>query len=239
LGAPRVSASWRGDFETGDLSQWKAVQAKERRRVTIQTDVVRQGQYAARVEVRPGDSQVAGSGSGERTDFFIGSSTTDGVEGQEQYWAWSTFFPEDFDAPMGAWNAFVGFHHTMPKGQSNMHFAVTNRKSLTLRVLGGNFNRPVRKDFVLAPLRRGHWYDFVFHVKWSSTRAGLVELWVNGFRVVRRTSTPTLYVGQGVYLKQGYYRSAYKGTTIVYHDGMRKGSTLADVANRKGNFIPD
>lgn len=233
-----ATLAWTGDFETGDLSQWMPAQAKEAGRITIQSSIVRQGRHAARVEVRPGDSNVAGSGSGERAHLWIGSSTTAASEGQEQYWAWSTYFPEDFDAPPGGWNSFVSFHHTGATGQVNLQFAVLNRSTLSLRVLGGDSRRPVRKDFVLASLQRGRWYDFVLHIRWSSTNAGFVEVWVNGLRVVKKRATPTLYHGQGAYLKQGYYRKAYRGTTVLYHDGMRRGSRLAEVATWARSFEP-
>jgi hypothetical protein len=233
------TVGWRGDFETGDLSQWRPVQAKERTRIAIESEIVRQGHYGVRVEVRPGDSNVAGSGSGERADLWIGSSTTAAAEGHEQYWAWSTYFPANFDAPRGSFNAFVGFHHTGTTGQSNLHFAVTDMRALTLRVLGGNFNRPVRKDFVLARLTKGRWYDFVVHVRWSSDRSGLVEVWVNNQKVVGRTLVPTLYVGQGAYLKMGFYRAPYSKPTVDYHDDMRRGQTLAEVAHWLQAFPPE
>lgn len=238
-GASEATTGWRGDFETGDQSQWKAVQAKAHSRITVQSTVVREGRYAARVEVRRGDNNVAGSGSGERSELFIGSSTTGGFEGQEQYWAWSTYFPPDFDAPVGLWNAFTQFHHSGTTGQVNVQFAVADRKRIELRVLGGSVSAPARRDLVLARLMRGHWYDFVFHVKWSSTRAGFVEVWVNGLRVVKKSSMPTLYSGQAVYLKHGYYRRPYGGTTVVYHDGMRRGSRLSEVADWARAFDPE
>lgn len=227
---------WRGDFETGNHSQWRAVQAKAPNRITIQSKVVREGRYASRVEVRRGDNNVAGSGSGgERSELFIGTSTTGAVEGREQYWAWSTYFPPDFDAPVGLWNAFTQFHHSGTTGQVNVQFAV-DRQKIELRVLGGNISSPSRRELVLAHLTKGRWYDFVFHVKWSSTRAGFVEVWVNGLRVVKKSSMPTLYTGQAIYLKQGYYRRSHGETTVIYHDGMRRGSRLSDVAEWARGF---
>lgn len=84
----------------------------------------REGRYALRVEVRPGDNRVAGSGNGERTELLIGSQATDGQEGREAYWAWSTFFPSGFDAPMGAWNVFTQFHNSGTTGQANIQFDI-------------------------------------------------------------------------------------------------------------------
>jgi polysaccharide lyase-like protein/Big-like domain-containing protein len=229
--AGQSTITWRGDFEPGNFSQWTAVQAKDPSRVTIQSDVVRQGRYATRFEVRPGDNNVAGSGTGERAQVYIGNVLTDWAEGREQYWAWSTYIPPDFAAPMGGWNALVGFHHTGTTGGGNVQIAVADMKTLWLRVMGADFEAPIRKDWDFAPLVKGKWYDFVLHVKWSSNASvGFVELWLNGSKVVPLTITPTLYYGQGVYLKMGYYRSAFDQTTVVYHDGMRRGSSYSEVA---------
>jgi hypothetical protein len=72
-------SSWGADYETGDLSQWLAFQARDASRVTIETSVVRQGHYAARFEVHPGDNNVASSGAGERAEVFTGVRATDGI----------------------------------------------------------------------------------------------------------------------------------------------------------------
>jgi hypothetical protein len=41
-------------------------------------------------------------------------------------------------------------------------------------------------------LLRDHWYDLVFHVKWSHDGTGLWEIWIDGTKVVSRTQ-PNLY----------------------------------------------
>ena len=82
----------------------------------------------------------------------------------------------------------------------------------------------------IADETNGKWYDFVFHVKWTSSNSGFAEVWLNGRKVVQLAGIPTLYVGQDVYPKQGYYRSPQPNTAVVYHDGMRQGTSYADVA---------
>lgn len=99
-----------------------------------------------------------------------------------------------------------------------------------------------------GPPVRNQWYDFVFHVKWSSDpQVGFAEIWVNGVRVLPKTMMPTLYSYnfvsgpvtpvQRIFPKQGYYRPGKpaeqeigRGTTTIIHDAMRLGQSFFDVA---------
>ncbi len=84
--------------------------------------------------------------------------------------------------------------------------------------------------FVLYDIEQNRWYDHVLHVKWSSDPSvGFVEVWVNGVNVVPKTHAATLYTGQEVYVKQGFYRGDSSLTTEIIHDGLIRGESLADV----------
>ena len=222
-----AGVAWRGDYESQDLSQWECgVQEKVSGRATIVSSPVRQGRYAARYEVRPGDNNVAGSGSGERAEAL---SCRSFGEGEEQWWAWSTMFASDFSAANSTWNAITQWHNSGTAG-GTLGFVVV-RNELRFQSFGGTPSSPTFRSCKVADRTNGVWYDFVFHVKWSSSASvGFVEVWVNGNKVVELAGTPTLYNGQGVYLKQGYYRAAQPNVAVIYHDGMRQGTSYADVA---------
>ncbi len=220
--------SWRGDYESGNFSQWDCgVQQKSGDRATIVTSPVRQGRYAARFEVRPGDTNVAGSGSnGERTEAL---SCRSFGEGQEQWWAWSTMFAPDFSANDSGWNLFTQWHNSGTTGGTVAFFVAGNK--IAFQSYGGDPSHATARSWQIANKTNGSWYDFVFHVKWSSNpNVGFVEVWVNGSRVVPLTYTATLYNGQTVYLKQGYYRAAQPNTAVIYEDGMRQGTSYNDVS---------
>lgn len=217
---------WRGGFEVppGAWGDWK-VQAKPGG-AEIETATRREGQYAAEFTVAPHDIPIGTSG--ERAQVYLPQSVTRGFNGEDVWYSWSTLIAHGSVLDPSDWNDLTAWHHTGPTCPAPVHFAINGKtRILRLDTWGGPLNartcsNPHRRTWKLGTLRFGHWYDFVFHVKWSPSPAvGLVEVWVNGKRVVPPTHAATLYTGQGVYLKQGLDRGSAKGTAIVFNDGTR------------------
>ena len=158
----------------------------------------------------------AGSGTGERTEALSCHSFG---EGEEQWWAWSMMFAPDFSASNSTWNAITQWHNSGTSG-GTLGFVVDGNE-LRFQSFGGNPSSPAFRSWKIADKTNGSWYDIMFHVKWSSSASvGFVEVWVNGNKVVSLTHTPTLYTGQTVYLKQGYYRQAQSNVAVIYYDRM-------------------
>ena len=214
--AASANVLWRGDYDTGDVSQWASVDGLDSR-LTVVSSPVHQGRYALRVELHQGD--VASSGT--RNEVVLSSSQFDEVEGNDRWYAWSTLFPADFPAP-ATWQVFTQWHHSGCCGSPPVEFDVMG-ETIQLAHDGSTI-------LWSAPLVRGVWHDFAVHVYWSSSN-GYVELYYDGQKVLDRTPVQTLYPGQFAYLKQGLYRNASIAPVgVVYHDGMVMGTTLADVA---------
>jgi len=217
---------WRGDFATGDLSQWHRVQAVRRSSVEL---VRYAGRMAARFRIAPGDNPLPDS-PGERAELEASLDATGAREGAVQWYAWSTLFPTDFDpSPGTGWNIFLQFHDSENDGcPPNLVLQVTTRTSpprIKLRARGGDLHGcepEADATFPLAPLELGRWYDFVLEVRWSSGRDGFVRLWLDGRRVVDTAHSPTLYDGQRAYLKQGFYREPSLLTSELYQEGVRR-----------------
>ncbi len=227
-GSAQAAISWRGNFEAGSFSQWGlGVQALQGPATVVSTRA-RDGRYSARFEVRPNPNPDAPQG--ERSEAL---TQTGERAGAESWWAWSTYFGQDFRPTEGThWNIFTDWHNTGPSGQANVHFEVntlTSPWTIQMRTFGGQQDQNQR-TFLLSNFKRDAWVDFIFHVRWAPDNTGFVEAWINGQHVLPRTNTPTIYEGQGVYLKQGLYRAGSSVTSVVYHDGMRRGSSRADVA---------
>ena len=76
---------------------------------------------------------------------------------------------------------------------------------------------------------RNTWYDFVYHVKWSSGSDGYMQAWVNGVLMLDHRG-PTLYTGYGVYLKLANYHSATGQASSIIHDRVVRGPTALSVS---------
>ncbi len=219
--APATGASvvWRGDFETGDHTQWDRTQMVSSDRLAVVSSPVRQGRHALKATVRQGDDPI--NSSGNRNELV--KMTREAV-GSEYYYRWSTMFAPDFPSAR-TWQLFAQWHHEGCCGSPPVEFYVYGEE-VRLNV-GGDPGVIVWK----APLVRGQWQDFIFHVKWSpDARVGFVELYHNGQLVLPKRNIATMYSGMLNYLKVGLYRSdTVTRTGIVYHDGWTMARSLQDV----------
>lgn len=186
------------------------------------------------LDVKPGDTNVAGSGSdGERADVFLPSQLTAATPGTTQWWAWSTLFPPEYrPTPDTAWNVFLDFHNTGSGGQANLQFQVETHPKpplLELSVWGGDPAAPEHHLYVLGPLVRNGWFDFVLRVTWSpSHTSGSIELYVNGKRTVFAPHLATLYTDEETYLKVANYRQAGPFESTILTSDVRRAMGYGD-----------
>lgn len=210
---------WRGDFETGDRSQWSHTQMVSADRLAIVSSPLREGRYAIKATVRQGDDPI--NSSGNRNELV---RMTREPAGSEYYYKFSTMFAPDFPSA-NTWQLFTQWHHEGSGGSPPVEFYVYGEE-MRLNI-GGNPGTIVWR----SKLVRGSWQDFVFHVKWSSDpRVGFVELYHNGQLVMPKRYIATQFSGQLNYLKVGLYRNdTIAPTGVVYHDGWVMTRNAADV----------
>lgn len=241
-----------GNFETGNFSQWSTCQNivynsncsgynGAHYSLTVQSTIKRQGNWAARFEVRNGDQPFC---CGERSEIHGGNALTS-VEGQERWYQWATYFGAGFPTTQG-WSAVAQWHadadgspplafHSSDDGLSNGYFGLIERRYASpSQLLSSNLIWQV-------PENPGTWHDIKLHVKWSTSDASsLIELWHNGVKQtfsgacagLTQCKLRTMMPGGGnVYFKQGYYRDPnYTITGVVYHDGFSMAATEADLS---------
>ena len=213
----RAGGGARLDFETGDLSQYDMIERAAEDRLRVVTKPRRQGSYAARFEVRAGDTPASTTGTRAEliAEYDRGRKPT---AGEHRWYRWSTLFSSRYPL-VDLWQTFVQWKND---GSGSPPLAMTVQGA-EIRLSGGEQNG--FHIFWRGPIRRGRWHDFVAHVLWSpDPEKGLVELWHNGRRVVPRTHAATMYRGPTgdpvtSYLKVGLYRhSAIRPPQVLYHD---------------------
>lgn len=198
------------------------------------------GLRGVRLRTEPGDYGVAGSGSAERTDLVLSPEQTGCAEGEEQWWAHSILFPEDYVPPVGttadpwAWGVVFDFHQSGGEGQANfqievlpapagLRFALSAGPVVSSGAPGSSTRR-----WPIGPVVKNTWYHFLYHVKWSSRDDGFFQAWVNGRRVFEHHGA-TLYAGQRCYLKLANYHTPLGKPVSVVHARVIRGSTRAAV----------
>lgn len=224
-----AEVEWSCDFRDGFQACGFVEQARIPGRATIVRDG-RAGGAAVRLRTEPGDDQVNGSGRWERNDLLLPASLSACEEGREAWWAHSVLFPDDYVVPPYGGGVVMDFHHKHNRGQANFHVdAMPHPVGLRLRGYGG----PVidRGEFkrTLGPVRRNTWYDFVYHVRWSSESDGYLHAWMNGRKVLSHRG-PTLYRGFPCYLKLANYHSPFGQPSSVIHSRIIRGTKAEDVA---------
>lgn len=219
------------DYQTGDLSQWPAVQVARPEQIAVVTTPARPSlKYAAQFTVGPHD-HTGGNNTTVRAEVARAVATP--ADGEEQWTAWSQLFPADFVWNVG-WGdpaqyfAYAQWHQTANSGPPNVIFWLTDspqpRVQLTVRggtLTGGAPEHATTYDLGLLTL--GKWLDHTVRVVWSADPAvGAITAWIDGQQVVD-AHTATLYAGQGIYFKQGIYAANSPLSHTVYATGTRHG----------------
>jgi Polysaccharide lyase len=232
--APPAGTTFLGDWETGDHSQWTGLQHRTGGvagdQFAVLSSPLRQGSYAARFTVRPGDRFA--STSGERTEVYWEGS--DESEGEEYWYSWSTLFPVTWTEPRN-WGIFLQWHSYLPSPGPVLFNARGDTAEISVNAgplepsgTNGSFRR---KYPLLASLNKGRWNDFIARIRWSVTD-GAITVWhrVEGasdyVKLVDVSGIPTLHASGSYvssnYVKMGLYRDVDTQTHVVYHDGFRR-----------------
>lgn len=242
--SPSSDVLWSCGFLTSPEDSDFHEQAKVPGRAQVVPSGRAPGYNSVRLHTEPGDNNVAGSGQSERNDLSLPQSMTDGFEGREHWWAHSVMFPDDYVDPPpsqlgGTWNfgLVFDFHNTKSgPGRANMQVMAMPKTAespdrptgLSIELASGDQLNPTIKRYPIGPIERGKWYDFVYHVRWTSKGDGFFKASVN-YNPVVDYQGPTLYEGQGVYLKLANYHTAHGKPSSVLHSRIIRGKTRESV----------
>jgi|GEM_PF-2302946 len=220
------------DWETGNYNQWYGLSAAypSSQYATV-TWPVRQGKYAGKFVVHPGDYSF-----GERSELGMWTARsaplnnyTQEVPGNDFYYGWSTMFPGDWKTPPG-YCIFYQFqqraNYLNPAIAFNVYGETVQVNFSTGTVAGNSSSHTSSFAFmpthnakaspvILSALNRGKWHDFIVHVKFAPDATGIFEVWhrlegsagftnVLSYRNVPTepwTTNPATFIQEGVYTK--------------------------------------
>src|SRR5437867_10659228 len=89
-GAAPAEVLWRGDFETGNLEQWKGAPKSDG--VKVVQEPVREGKYALRID----GTNAARKGALDRIEFQHQPLPPGTAAGTERYFGWRVYLPKIF-----------------------------------------------------------------------------------------------------------------------------------------------
>lgn len=203
---------------------------------------VRAGKQSLRFEVRSGDCSWNSIGHSDcETDRERHELVQVGdlqKEGDDYWYAWSIYLPQDYPVVHPV-RVALGQFHQHPEviwmfRNDDGGYAINRQEELN----GAYAYEKVLQDADM----RGLWNDVTLHVRWSSGGAGRFETWINGVKVYDYAG-PTLGKGNTAYFKFGIYRtfvSSYMRAhgkaevprQVVYFDEVRRGRSREEVAIR-------
>jgi Polysaccharide lyase len=219
---PSGEVLFKATFDAG-FGGWY-VQSLKGRASTPSTDPF-EGNKAARFEVRDGD--VEPDTGSERSEV----SGPTFSEGEDLYIRDAIRVPSNvtFEGP---WQIIQQLHEEDWSGSPGMAVFLSSEPALRL---GAGDGAPT--FWSSSKLENDRWYELVYRINLSQdASAGFIEVWLDDVQQSLENGQTRMY-GQTIqaaetYLKAGIYRSkSSTGTSIVEHDSIVVGTSLAAVVN--------
>jgi len=222
----------RDGFEGGSLAPfWLAGDYGSGRyapgAVVLSEDYARSGRRSAQITVRQGDvAQLGDSGQpNERAELDSGKRP---VVGQDVWCGYSFLLPPGFPI-VGTRLVIAQWKQSGLEGSPIVAQRFrAGRHHVTIRDL--NTRGGWREYHELPPIVPGRWHDMVYHVRFSADSNGVIEVWMDGERVVRFAGDTASLRGKPLfYHKLGLYRDRMAEPMTIYIDNYAIGESYEAV----------
>jgi polysaccharide lyase-like protein len=242
---------------TGDFTYVGGIQAPDRIQI-VANPSRHEGQLCYRFETRMGDTNGGNGATGDDRTEFTGASEGDiggpflFHDGDEAWMARSVMFPEGFPVPTGFFvfgQMFADDLAGHAGGSPPFAFEMSPNRQMTITVRGGvkalaTDAAPFSTSGAIGWATPGVWHDILLHVKWSTSGAGILEVWhreagaawadVPEYSLTALTNILT--VGGFVlpmYPEVGIYRASMAATQVYYDKGLQ---IFADRTSAEASF---
>jgi hypothetical protein len=224
--APAPAAAlvlWKGDFETGDLSQWDStnlIKTGDRDNLVFVTDQVADGTKAAQITLR--DDIIFEPYNQSRVEVKHEGLHT--MNGEDSYYAWSFMVPGDAEirSNIGYWESLVSFKNTM-----SFYIEPADGGGTDIVFGTGNLGETERWR---QKLELNKWHRIAIHNHWSQQQAdGKVNVWYDYQQVVTNV-TATKYDANELFFQMGLHRSdPSPPVQVIYIDAAIETDSQADL----------
>lgn len=212
---------WKGDFESGNLSQWSYVlngTLNERNNIEIVNSPVVRGKNAARVTIHPDDLWSNGH---NRVELKYDGKRTG--ENETTFFSWHFQLPADVQVRND-----IAYWETQQTYSQSMALFVEPGASGTVLGLRVNYGQG---EFWSTPISVGEWHHVAMEVFWSQdVELGHVSLWLDGEKVVDKSKGSTKPDGNDLFIQMGMHRNAAENyEEVIYLDEAVEATTLQEV----------
>ena len=224
------------DFESGKID-FGAKYSQSGNAPTITSEVARAGKFAMKSYLNRAESPVS-----KRTEVSVKAPLTH--IGDELWYGFSIFLPTSY-VPGTTYEILAQWHNTpndwnqlfarknppltLHSDSESSHWLVHMNWDADPVASDGSFSIDGWKTWDLGAWATNEWTDWVFHIKWSYSADGILQVWKNGELVVDYAGPNTYNDKIGPYFKMGIYKGwqdrviPYDNVSerVVYHDELR------------------
>lgn len=214
-----------GDFlDRSNYVKWSNTQSAGKNSLTQETDTTNGAGTALAVTVHRSDGPTSGSIRAEAQD-----EDDPGNPNFERWYGVSVYFANGYPTD-NCCESFIQWHDN---GGPAPPFSLQVTNNSLIAVLAANGSADPKT--IVTTLIPDRWYDFVMHIKWSTTSNGFIDVWVDDVLKASWSSVQTNVAG-GCYLKLGVnnFKQYPVNTSIV--DNRRLFYNQFRIANQTGVY---
>lgn len=209
---------WRGDFETGDLSQWHYLANPQG--ISVQSQCVYQGDYAAQITLN-GDEQFLWHGNEALNRSELNFKPSDTREGAEVYFGWSFYLPRRLSQAKHE----LGYWESSDSWQQQIRFNI-HGEALSFQTSSADTAHWSASQGASA----GVWHDVAMHIHFSSDpQKGHVTLWHDGDQVFAEHMQTRINDTDAMFTQIGILRAREDSTETILIDNARQTDNADDL----------
>ncbi len=209
---------WRGDFETGDLSQWNYLINPQG--LSVQTACTYEGKWAGKATIT-GDSEFLWHGNTNlnRTEFEYKPATT--PPNTDTFFGWSFLLPKPFTSNRHEF----GYWESDKSWQQNLRFNI-HSSNLSFQETAQDQPFWMRNDIIHA----NQWHDIAVHIHWSDDPTkGFVKVWFDGKFVSEEPMQTLANIEHSMFVHLGLLRHQEATIETIYIDNARHGKSIESI----------